>query len=138
MNGFGNIFRARLGKGLWRGPFFFGLLLLAVAPVAAKQCPRGQIFRVSKNMCIDKSEAVGLGIVRGPAGAAKPAATPDKAAAKSDEPAATPDKPADVGDGTPSVPVEPAPQSASVAADEPPKPPSSPYGELTLESFAKP
>ena len=45
------------------------LLALAGATGAAQagNCPRGQIYRVSKHVCVDRDEAVKLGIVRGPA-----------------------------------------------------------------------
>ena len=127
MNGFHNVFGARRRNRLWRGPAFLGLLLLAAAPVAAKQCPRGQIFRVSKNMCMDRNEAIDLGIVHGAKSADKPAPKP----AEAPEPS----------QAAPSAPVEPESRPAAVV-DEPPKAPPpappSPYGELTLESFAKP
>lgn len=56
-----------------------GCLALA-APAQAKSCPSGQILRVSKNVCMDKGEAVKLGILRGGAGKAASAAKAQKAA----------------------------------------------------------
>ena len=56
-----------------------GCLALA-APAQAKTCPSGQILRVSKNTCMDKGEAVKLGILRGGAGKATSAAKTQKAA----------------------------------------------------------
>ena len=53
-----------------------------VAPAAqAKTCPSGQILRVSKNICMDKGEAVKLGILRGGAGKATSASKAKKAVA---------------------------------------------------------
>ncbi|MFV0280087.1 MAG: hypothetical protein ACK5JM_04910 [Rhodoblastus sp.] len=34
------------------------------APVEARQCPRGQFYRVSQNACIPRTEAVKAGIVK--------------------------------------------------------------------------
>jgi outer membrane biosynthesis protein TonB len=53
-----------------------------VAPAAqAKTCPSGQILRVSKNICMDKGEAVKLGILRGGVGKATSASKAKKAVA---------------------------------------------------------
>lgn len=68
--------------------------LLAGAPAQAKTCPSGQILRVSKGVCMDKSEASKLGIYRGGGkSVAKPAQTPDAPAAGDDAVEAKP-KPA--------------------------------------------
>jgi hypothetical protein len=124
-------------KAIWPRRMSFltsGLLLLSIAPVSAGQCPRGEIFRVSKNACIDKAEAVKLGIVHGSAGAPKP----DAAQKPEDDGAAATESPAEAAaQQQASVPVAPRPEShASPPATT--APPSSPYGALTLENFAKP
>jgi hypothetical protein len=137
MNGFHNAFGARRRNRLWRGSAFFGLLLLVAAPVAAKQCPRGQIFRVSKNMCMDRNEAIDLGIVHGAKSADKPAPKPAEAPEPSQAAPSDPIelRPAAVADDTPKdIAKDPAKDPAKPLAPPPP----SPYGELTLESFAKP
>jgi hypothetical protein len=98
---------------------FSTLLLLAAAPAVARQCPRGQILRVSKNICVAKGEAIRGHIYYGATlhGPTKSSPEPEEQAADL-APAAIPAK-------------KPKPPS--------PAPPSpSPYGELSLESFAKP
>jgi len=53
------------------------LWLPLAGPAAAADCPSGQIYRVSKKVCVDKAEAVKLGIIRpapGKAAATAPAA----------------------------------------------------------------
>lgn len=60
--------------------------LLVGAPAQARTCPSGQIFRVSKGVCMDKGEASKLGIYRGGGKvAAKPAKASDAPAADGDE-----------------------------------------------------
>lgn len=109
-------------------PAFSALILLAAAPALATQCPRGQILRVSKNICVPKGEAIRNHIFYGPTfrGPTKPPPEPEAQSVVL-EPAVEPDR-----------------QPTSVAARKP-KPPAreiapspSPYGELSLESFPKP
>ena len=71
----------------------FTLLALAGATGAAQagNCPRGQIYRVSKHVCVDRDEAVKLGIVQGPAvnaDKAKPAEAAQEPDPASPQPAA--------------------------------------------------
>jgi hypothetical protein len=96
------------------------LLLIAAGPALARQCPRGQILRVSKNICVAKGRAVGRHVFYGPTfyGPTKPSREPEEPAADL-EPASIPAK----------KPKPPAPGLS---------PSPSPYGELSLESFAKP
>jgi hypothetical protein len=104
---------------------------LAAAPLAAGPCARGQIYQVSKKTCIDKADAAKLGIYHGRVDSPKPA--PD---------AAADDAPQDTAaDSAPAAP-DPAPAAqqnaeAPVAPPAQPAPAPSPYGALSLESFAK-
>ena len=70
-------------------------------------CPRGQILRVSKNVCVDRDEAIKLGIARGaPNGAkAKPAKAQDTQEAAKPEAAPAAFAPPE----PPNKPVAPAP-----------------------------
>ncbi|WP_374546193.1 hypothetical protein [Rhodoblastus sp.] len=114
---------------------------LAASPVLAEQCPRGQIFWKTKKTCVDKAEAAKLGFYHGPI-PAKPADKPAGDKPAGDQPAAEPaaaapadQPPAADAVVAPPAPV-PAPEPEPVAAQvETPKP--SPFGELTLEDFAK-
>jgi hypothetical protein len=108
---------------------FSTLLPLAAGPALARQCPRGQILRVSKNVCVAKREAIGRHVYYGPTyrGPTKPSSEPEEQAAdlRPDSGAVETDRP-----------------TAAIPAKKP-KPPAwdptlSPYGELSLESFAKP
>jgi len=72
------------------------LIALVGASNAAQSanCPRGQIYRVSKHVCVDRDDAVKLGIAHGTArNAAKPEAAPPAEAAPqvADEPAPAPE-----------------------------------------------
>jgi hypothetical protein len=103
------------------------LICLAAAPAVARQCPRGEYLRVSKGVCVAKADArKHLGTSHGPAGARDGVANP---LIEAESPTAY-------------APVK-APSSAAQEAIENPKgakAPSisqSPYGELTIESFAK-
>ena len=112
---------------------------LAAGPVLAEQCPRGQIFWKTKKTCVDKAEAAKLGFYHGPI-PAKPANKPAGDTPAGDQPAAEPAAaaPADQPPAADAVvaPPAPAPEPEPVAAQaETPKP--SPFGELTLEDFAK-
>ena len=115
------------------------VLLLAAAPALARQCPRGQILRVSKNICVAKGaafkahvakgqaakgETVGGRVFYGPTvqGPGKPASEPEAQSADL-EPAVEPDR---------------QPAAVAVRKPKPPGPVLSPYGELSLESFPKP
>jgi hypothetical protein len=106
------------------------VLLVAAGPVLARQCPRGQILRVSKNVCVAKGEATGRHFY-GPTfrGPTKPAPEPETQSADL-APAAEamePDRP------TAYIPAKkPKPPAPSLS------PSASPYGELSLESFPKP
>ncbi len=119
-----------------------GLALMAAGEASARQCPRGEIWRVSKNVCAPKgekfgalkansyapkSEVVGGHVFYGPSVGAKPSQEKEPETVD----AAPSDNPADME----------AP--ATYVAAKRPKPPSSapapsPYGELSLDSFAKP
>jgi hypothetical protein len=91
------------------------LALLSVAALAAAtgaaqaaNCPRGQIYRVSKHACIDRDEAAKLGLVRGTAKDAKPRPAPQAETAPQEEPPAEPG-----ADAAPQA--EPAPEVKPVA-----------------------
>ncbi len=119
-----------------------GLLLIAPGEATARQCPRGQILRVSKNVCVPKGEKLGasraLGyapksetiegrVFYGPSVRAKPS--------QETEPETTDAAPSD-------KPTDAEALAANVAAKRP-KPPlaapsPSPYGALSLDSFTKP
>jgi hypothetical protein len=118
---------------------FSSLLLFAAAPALARQCPRGQILRVSKNICVAKGaafkgqtfkghlakgEAVGGHVFYGPTYQGPSKTSPEPEAQSADlEPAAEPDR---------------QPSSAAPRKPKLPGPVLSPYGELSLESFPKP
>lgn len=109
------------------------------APAFAGQCPSGQIFRVSKGVCVDRAEAIKDGVI----GAAKPkAAKPTQTAyaAKSRSVAE------DEGQTAIEKSIAPAPQKAltrsvelrrpaAQAAEAPAAKPPSPYGALRLDYF---
>ncbi len=119
-----------------------GLMLMAAGEASALQCPRGEIWRVSKNICVPrgeklvdskarsyapKSEVIEGRVFYGPTVGAKPSqeTEPENADAGPSE------KPTDME--TP----------ATYVAAKRPKPPvsapaPSPYGALSLDSFAKP
>ncbi|WP_294535144.1 hypothetical protein [uncultured Rhodoblastus sp.] len=133
----------RILKGPRVGPTFLPrlalafstLLPLAAGPALARHCPRGQILRVSKNVCVAKREAVGRHVYYGPTyrGPTKPSSEPEEQAANLE-----PDSRAGGADLL-------ADRPAAAVPPKKPKPPSSavspslsPYGELSLESFPKP
>ena len=104
------------------------LICFAAAPAVARQCPRGEYLRVSKGICVPKADArKHLGTSHGPArgGDEGMAVIPS-------------------GASTAYAPVK-APSSGAQEAIENPKAtkaspanaPHSPYGELTIETFAK-
>jgi hypothetical protein len=113
---------------------FSSLLLFATAPALARQCPRGQILRVSKNMCVAKGaaakshlvkgETVGGRVFYGPTihGPTNPSPEPEAQSADL-APAAEPDR---------------QPTAVAARKPKPSGPVVSPYGELSLESFPKP
>ena len=118
---------------------FSSLLLFAAAPALARQCPRGQILRVSKNICVakggafkghvakgqaTKGETVGGRVFYGPTyqGPSTPSPEPENQSADL-EPAAEADR---------------QPTSVAPRKPKPSGPVLSPYGELSLESFPKP
>jgi hypothetical protein len=103
-----------------------GLICFAAAPAVARQCPRGEYLRVSKGICVSKADArKHLGTSHGPT-------------RNSD----APEGKAEVS--TAYAPVK-GPSSSALEAVENPKAtkasaanaPRSPYGELSLDSFAK-
>jgi hypothetical protein len=120
------------------------VLLLAAAPALARQCPRGQILRVSKNICVakgaafkghvaksqtpkgpaTKGETIGGRVFYGPTveGQGKTAPEPEAQSAGL-EPAAEADR---------------QPTAVAPRKPKPPGPVLSPYGELSLETFPKP
>jgi hypothetical protein len=117
-----------------------GLMLMASGEASARQCPRGQIWRVSRNVCAPKGEKLGAlkansyapkseviegRIFYGPTVGAKPSQEPEGVDAAPSENPAEMETPA-----------------AYVAAKRPKPPVSapgpSPYGALSLDSFAKP
>jgi hypothetical protein len=112
------------------------LLLLAAGPVLARQCPRGQILRVSKNICVAKGEAVGGHVYygstfHGPTRGAKSSPEREPESQSADlQPAA----------GAAEADRPPAPIPAKKPRPPSPalSPSASPYGELSLESFPKP
>jgi hypothetical protein len=143
---------------------FFGLvaLIFIQTPRAfAGPCPPGQIFRVSKNACMDRAEAVKLGIVHD-IGAHKPALAPEPAPPPGDEQAEPPVRQAepavrqverpvrqiDRHVERPARQIEPPLQEEAMGEAErlqpepiaPPRradPPASPYGALDLNAFAQ-
>jgi hypothetical protein len=108
------------------------LICFAAAPAVARQCPRGEYLRVSKGICVAKSDArKHLGTSHGPAGKGG-VAIPDGMVLMHSEAS------------TAYAPVKTSTSGALEAVDNPKgsrasttNPPHSPYGELSLESFAK-
>ncbi len=116
-----------------------GLFLLAVAPVEAAQCPTGQIYRVSKKVCMDRAEAVKLGIVHAAGG--KTAQPPKAELAPEAEPASEPERaaaPEPRGSALADSAAEPAPAAAPAPPSPQPAATPSPFGALTIENFSKP
>jgi len=117
---------------------FFAALLLVAGPVAARQCPRGQFLRVSKNICVPKGETIGRHVFYGPTfhgptvqTKASPESEPEAEAA-----AYAPNAgPADADKPITAIAAK-KPKGPSASASTSPSP--SPYGELSLESFPKP
>jgi hypothetical protein len=120
-----------------------GLMLMTAGEASARQCPRGEILRVSKNVCVPKGEKLGASkalsfapkseviegrVFYGPTVRTKPS--------QETEP--------ETVDGAPSDKPTEAEPAAYVAAKRPKSPVSpsapspSPYGALSLDSFAKP
>src|SRR5271157_6090298 len=112
------------------------MICLAVAPAVARQCPRGEFYRVSKGICVPKADARkrlggphgwarahgGVGIPQGMEVIHSEAST-----------AYAPDKhPASEAEDAVALKLK-QPVSASPANVS-----HSPYGELTIETFAKP
>ena len=104
------------------------LIALAAAPAVARPCPRGEYLRVSKGICVAKADArKHLGTSHGSAGGD-----------------ASPDAPMHSEASTAYAPVK-TPSSGALEAVDNPKGPKasaanvsqSPYGELSIESFAK-
>jgi hypothetical protein len=107
------------------------LICFAAAPAVARQCPRGEYLRVSKGICVPKADARRhLGTSHGFAG--KGGAIPAGMVLMHSEAS------------TSYAPVK-TPSSAALEAVDNPKgskasaanAPHSPYGELSLDSFAK-
>jgi outer membrane biosynthesis protein TonB len=92
------------------------LLALAAATGAAHaaNCPRGQIYRVSKQVCIDHDEAVKLGIIRGSAPRAD-TAKPEPDAAQEPAQDATP---REMAAPEPPAVAAPPPEPTAAAAPE--------------------
>jgi hypothetical protein len=116
----------------------FGLAVSALIgfsapPAVARQCPRGEYLRVSKGVCVAKADArKHLGTSHG-SPAKDDAATPDGMVLMHSEAS------------TAYAPVKTQSSGALEAVDNPKGPKASaanvsqsPYGELTIESFAKP
>jgi hypothetical protein len=106
------------------------LISLAAAPAVARQCPRGEYLRVSKGICVPKSDARRhLGTSHAPAGKG---GVPNGMVLMHSEAS------------TAYAPVK-TPSSGALEAVDNPKgskgstatAPRSPYGELSLDSFAK-
>gem|GEM_PF-5364212 len=106
------------------------LICFAAAPAVARQCPRGEYLRVSKGICVPKSDArKHLGTSHGPS---RSGGVPEGVGVIHSEAS------------TAYAPVT-GPVSAAQDAVENPKAtkaspvnaPHSPYGELTIETFAK-
>ena len=100
------------------------LAALAGLTVAAQACPRGQILRVSKNVCVDREEAIKLGILRGDK--AKPAKA-DAAKAVPEPEAASPE----IARPEPQNAVAPAPTPVKTEY-VPPAPPAQPAADLEM------
>jgi hypothetical protein len=106
----------------------FAALAGATSAAQAANCPRGQIYRVSKHVCVDRNDAAKLGIVNGAArdvekAAPAPDAAPDADVAPAPAPAvrasparagkiAHPKRPA------PETPVAPDASAPGLAAPE--------------------
>ncbi len=109
------------------------LCAAVAAPAAAKQCPAGQIFRVSKGVCMEKAAALKAGIVVASVARRAPVASPIKV---------PPPRPDAIGE-TVVAKTEAAP------ADIPPgpmpphlmqayaRPEVSPFGALRLDYFTR-
>jgi hypothetical protein len=119
-------------RALALGLAISALICLAAAPAAARQCPRGEYLRVSKGICVPRADArKHLGSSHLPAG--KPGVV--------------------IPEGMEVIPSEAStayapvktPSSGALDAVETPRTPKtssanaplSPYGELTIETFAK-
>lgn len=124
-------FSVRAGRAALSVPLAAMVLCgLAGATAWARQCPSGQIFRVSKGICVPKSAASALGVYRGRGAAA--VAAPAAGMAVMHSVAST----AFASDDVPASDAEKAVDAASRPAAKKP-PPLSPFGELDLNSFAK-
>lgn len=98
----------------------------ATGAYSATSCPRGQIFQVSKHVCIDRAEAVKLGILRGAAPvapAAEVGAEPPVDAAPEAAPDPTPPAPKPRVKRVRAVPAKPAADEPELAASPPPSAP---------------
>jgi hypothetical protein len=105
------------------------LLCFAAAPAVARQCPRGKYLRVSKGICVSKADArKHLGSSHGPARGGD--APEDKAVISEASAAYAPVK-------GPSSSALDAVENPKAAKASPADAPHSPYGELTIETFAK-
>jgi len=119
-----------------------GLMLMAAGDASARQCPRGEIWRVSKNICAPRGEKFGAlkansyaptselidgRVFYGPTVGAKPSRGPEP----------------EIADTAPSGTATDMETPATYVVAKRPKPPvsapqPSPYGALSLDSFAKP
>jgi hypothetical protein len=106
------------------------VLPLGAGPAFARQCPRGQILRVSKNICVAKGAAVPGHTYFGPTFRGPNKASPEPETQSADlEPAAG------AADMERALAAAPAKKARPPAV--PLSPSASPYGELNLESFVR-
>ena len=110
-----------------------------LTPALAGACPPGQIFRTSKNICMDKAEAVKLGIIHAapksgatpkPIQPAEAPAEPEPEPAPVEASAPPPSPPQAREQFAPPVAPQPAPQAAQEALRSP-----SPFGALDVHAF---
>jgi hypothetical protein len=135
--GDGDLMYKNLSASVRKRALSFGLAVsaligLAAAPAVARQCPRGEYLRVSKGICVAKADArKHLGTSHGAAGKGD-IANPDGMVLMHSEAS------------TAYAPVK-TPSSGALEAVDNPKGSKasaanvsqSPYGELSIESFAK-
>jgi hypothetical protein len=106
------------------------LICFAAAPAVARQCPRGQYLRVSKGICVSKADArKHLGTSHGPARSGD-GASEGKAVISEASTAYAPVK----GSSFSALDAVENPKATKAS---PTNAPHSPYGELTIETFAK-
>jgi hypothetical protein len=131
-------FSARIARRLVFPPLAAAALCcLAGAPALARQCPSGQMYRVSKKTCVSKAEFYqrGRGATAGAAAgvAAGIAAPAGMTVIHSEAATAFASDDVQAPDAVKAVDAASKPMATAKRL-----PPPSPYGELDLNSFAKP